>query len=197
MIAFDIETAPNESLLDTRQWREYKEKHDIADDQDAALHPAFSQVVCICAFDRQDGRKLNVCHDNEPELLREFSDFVPAQSILGGHYIKGFDLPYIANRCLANKLSIPEPLRVAGKKPWEIAHVDTVEILKFGNGPRISLDALCLMLGVPSPKEGDVNGLSVWHAFREKRFDLISAYCGRDVNAWIRCVKVLEGLGAC
>lgn len=197
MIGLDIEAVPNEEAIQSRQWAEYKEKHEITYDQEAALHPAFGQVVCICAYDNVSKKKLSVCGADESELLFQFSEFAVPGSVFGGHYIKGYDLPFLANRCIAKRIAVPVPLRTAGLKPWEIPHKDTVELLKFGGGPRISLDAMCLMLGVPSPKEGEVNGLSVWKAFKEGRFDKIASYCGRDVNSWLRCWKVLLEMGAC
>ena len=198
MIAFDIEVVPDEEKLASRQWAEYKARKNITDDQDAALHPAFSKVVCVCAFNRKDGSKLAVCDTDESRVLAETSQFIAGKTtILGGHNIKGYDIPMLGNRCLANKLLVPDCLRVAGKKPWDIPHVDTVDLLKFGGGPYISLDDICLMLGVPSPKEGEVNALGVWQAYKDDKLDQISTYCGKDVNAWCRCIKILEAMGAC
>ena len=196
MIALDIETAPDEERIQSRQWAEYKAKKGITDDQEAALHPAFGRVVCICAYDRMDGEKLSVCGEDEKILLSELCHYLGPKQILGGHNIKGFDIPFLGNRMAANRMHIPMALQVAGKKPWEIAHVDTIELLKFGGGQYISLDAMCLMLGVPSPKEGEVNGLGVWKAYQEKRFGEIASYCGRDVNTWLKCIKILEASGA-
>lgn len=48
MIAFDLETVPDEAMIKTRQWAEYKEKKGIVGDQAAALHPVFGRVVCAC-----------------------------------------------------------------------------------------------------------------------------------------------------
>jgi len=197
MIAADIEAVPNATAIKSRQWAEYKEKKGITSDQDAALHPAFAQVVCVCAYHVESKTKLSVCSDDEYQILRETKLFLNdcGDTILGGHNIKGYDIPMLANRMLANSLEIPSILRVAGKKPWEIAHIDTVELLKFGGGPYLSLDAICLMLGIPSPKEGSVNALGVWDAFREMRFTDISKYCGQDVNQWLKVLAKCYQLG--
>lgn len=197
MIAFDIETVPDEERIKSRQWEEYKEKKQVDDDY-AALLPAFGRVVCVCAYDNESKKKLSICTDNEHEILSEFLVFAGnREAIYGGHYIKGFDIPFMANRYVANGLMVPMPMRVADKKPWEIPHIDTVDLLKFGGGERISLDAACLMFGIPSPKEGEVKGNTVWPAYKEKQFSHIAEYCGRDVNAWLKLYKTLNRSGVC
>lgn len=197
MIALDIEAVPNANAIKSRQWAEYKEKKGITSDQDAALNPAFAQVVCVCAYKPETKAILSVCSDDEYHVLRETKNFLIEcnDPILGGHNIKGYDIPMLGNRMLANSLEIPSVLRVAGKKPWEIAHIDTVELLKFGSGPYMSLDAICLMLGIPSPKEGAVSALGVWDAFKEMRYTDISKYCGMDVNQWLKVYARCAQLG--
>jgi len=198
MIALDLEAVPNAEAIKSRQWAEYKEKKGITDDQEAALHPAFAQVVCVCAYKPDTKAILSVCSDDEYQILRETKLFLNDcnDPILGGHNIKGYDIPMLGNRMLANNLEIPSQLQVAGKQPWKIPHIDTVELLKFGGGPYLSLDAICLMLGIPSPKEGSVNALGVWDAFREMRFSDILKYCGQDVNQWIKVYTRCFQLGA-
>lgn len=97
-----------------------------------------------------------------------FSDFLGKRDrVLCGHNIKSFDIPILACRYLAHGMVLPPALRVLGKKPWEIQHVDTCELLRFGGGARISLDAACLMLGIESPKDGmDGSGAPTAHRRR-------------------------------
>lgn len=197
MIAIDIETVPDEERIKSRQWAEYKEKKGITDDQDAALLPAFGRVVCICAYDRISKQKLKACGTDEAVLLMDLDLFLSDNAILGGHNIKGFDIPFLSCRYLANEITLPKCLRVAGKKPWDVQHIDTIELMKFGGGQYISLDAMCLMLGVKSPKEGEVSGLGVWQAYKDGRMDQIEAYCSMDVNAWLQCIRIIETMGAC
>lgn len=201
MIAVDIEAVPNEQAIQSEAWAEYKEKHEGATDEDAALHPAFAQIVCICAYDELRKKTFGECTGDEKALLSNFGSYLEdcRQNIdpvvLGGHNIKGYDIPMMGGRTVSNLLVLPKCLRVAGKKPWEIPHVDTMELLKFGSGRAISLDAMCLMLGVPSPKRGPVTGSSVWEAFKAGRFDEIKEYCGKDVNAWWHCKNKIVTLG--
>lgn len=196
MLVFDIETVPNEERIKSRQWAELKEKKGITDDQEAALYPAFGQVVCICAFDELNGRKFKKCIEDEKDLLYSFFSFVSENEILAGHFIKGFDIPFCASRAMANKIQLAKPFQVAGKKPWEMVHIDTAEILKFGGFNSPSLDAACLMLGIESSKEGSINALGVRKAFQEKRYEEISSYCGRDVVQNNKVIKILQQYGA-
>lgn len=101
MLVFDIETVPNEERIKSRQWAELKEKKGITDDQEAALYPAFGQVVCICAFDELNGRKFKTCIEDEKTLLTSFFTFVSDNEILAGHFIKGFDIPFCASMDLS------------------------------------------------------------------------------------------------
>lgn len=190
MIAFDLETVPDEAMIKTRQWAEYKEKKGIVDDQAAALHPVFGRVVCACGVRTAgDFPSVSICSPNEKEIVENFAFFLSTFQTdnLGGHNIKGFDIPFLCCKLLQYGIPFPSQLRVAGKKPWEINHVDTIELMQFGKGPYISLDQMCLLLGVGSPKEGEVNALGVWDAFNAGQYDQIATYCKADVRAWYKC----------
>jgi predicted PolB exonuclease-like 3'-5' exonuclease len=198
VIAFDLETIPNEAAIKSGAFEAYLARHQEKKESDAALHPAFTQIVCVCAYDTDSKRKFKKASVDEKDLVSNFLGFISETKdpvIFGGHNIKGFDIPVIACRILAHGLQIPASLRVAGKKPWEIPHIDTVEIMKFGAGPYISLDAMCLILGVSSPKNGDVKGDGVWDAYKENKLDEIADYCGRDVNSWMHCYNKLRNAG--
>ena len=197
MIVFDLETVPDEEMIKTRQWAEYKQKKGIADDQEAALHPVFGRIVCACAIVVKEGwPSISICSPNEKELVENFSFFVLKNfdNCLAGHNIKGFDIPFFCHKMLKYGLPFPAQFQVTGKKPWEINHIDTVEIMQFGKGPYISLDQMCLSLGVESPKEGDVNALGVWDAFNAGQYEQIKTYCKADVKAWYRCYNKIKGL---
>ncbi len=190
MLIVDIETIPNGAALQTSQWLDYKVRNNKFD-ADAALHPAFGQVACVVALDNETGDckrwavnpAVDADGDGEAELLLQMAAAFPGNGIrLAGHNIKGFDIPFLANRFLANGMQVWQPLNVAGLKPWEIPHVDTCELLKFGGRTSISLDDACLMLSIPSPKTS-MHGSEVWQAYQEGRIDEIVEYCTADVRA--------------
>jgi predicted PolB exonuclease-like 3'-5' exonuclease len=88
---------------------------------------------------------------------------------------------------IINGIEIPAILNNAGKKPWEVKLLDTMELWKFGDYKNYtSLDLLCSVLGFPSPKD-DIDGSMVADIFWEKH-DLkrIVTYCEKDVLAVAR-----------
>jgi uncharacterized protein YprB with RNaseH-like and TPR domain len=103
---------------------------------------------------------------------------------LCGHNAKEFDIPFIARRTIINQISLPNKLNLFGKKPWEIPHLDTLELWKFGDYKHFtSLKLMCKVLGIPSSK-GDIDGSKVGHVYYvEKDIDRIVTYCEKDTIA--------------
>jgi len=104
--------------------------------------------------------------------------------VLCAHNGKEFDYPYIARRMVINGLGLPDKLNLFGKKPWEVPHLDTMELWKFGDNKHYtSLDLLTNILGIPSPKE-DIDGSQVAKVYYEdKDLKRIVEYCERDTLA--------------
>ena len=68
----------------------------------------------------------------------------------------------MARRMLINGIKIPQCLDIAGKKPWEVQHLDTLELWKFGDYKNYTpLNLLAHVFGIPSPKD-DIDGSMVW-----------------------------------
>ena len=127
--------------------------------------------------------------DDERKLLVDFFDllnsyYTKPQHALCGHNIKEFDIPYICRRATIHGLELPSILDLQGKKPRETNHLDTLELWKFGDRKNfISLDLLCRVLGVQTPKT-DISGEQVARVYRdEKDLPRITEYCERDVVA--------------
>jgi len=207
MIVFDIETIPNWATLCTVEWEKYKERKKITDDRDASLHPAFSLVCCICAKSRETGDTFEMAIENDSRLaekgmLLEFRNWLhkSRDPWLAGFNVKGFDIPFLANRFLSQKEIVPSQLSVAGKKPWDIKVVDVMELLQFGSGPKLSLMDACLLVGLPSPKK-DFSGSMVWDLYREgipttTKLSTLLAYCRGDVNQTEQILDILEATEA-
>ena len=160
----------------------------------AGLHAEFGQIICVSIGvlrkigDKQYGMRLkSFCNENEHDLLVELSylletKFNGRQHCLCGHNIRDFDIPYLCRRMLINDICIPKLVDCTGLKPWEISHLDTMQLWKFGDQRSyISLDLLATLFKIPSPK-ADISGADVARVFYEER-DLarISQYCQRDV----------------
>ncbi|OEK03254.1 3'-5' exonuclease [Roseivirga sp. 4D4] len=125
-------------------------------------------------------------HD-EKILLNKFSalineHFNSKKLRLCAHNGKEFDFPYIGRRMLINEISIPEPLNLSGRKPWEVPHIDTMELWKFGDYKHFtSLDLLAALFDVDSSKD-DIDGSQVYEVYyHEKNLERIAEYCKRDV----------------
>jgi len=102
--------------------------------------------------------------------------------ILCAHNGKEFDFPYICRRLLLNRLPLPSILDLAGKKPWDIPHLDTMELWKFGDYKHYtSLKLLARIFGIPTPKD-DIDGSQVRSVYyEEKNINRITHYCQKDV----------------
>jgi 3'-5' exonuclease len=206
ILFLDIETVPEHehfNLLDeeTRELYSAKTLYQRKDEftaeefyDRAGIWAEFGKIVCISVGHfvfRNDIRQFRVTSffGEERQLLKDFSNllnnhFSQAQHIMCGHNAKEFDFPFIARRMIINNLPIPNKLNLFGKKPWEVPHLDTMELWKFGDYKSFtSLKLLTKILGIPSPK-GDIDGSQVGHVFYvEKDIDRIITYCEKDVVA--------------
>ncbi len=160
----------------------------------AGIYAEFGKIICISAgFINQKNpfgfRLKSFYGDDEKELLSNFSSMVEKftrnrEAQLCAHNGKEFDYPYIARRMIINRLVIPDILDNAGKKPWEVKLLDTLDLWKFGDYKSYtSLDLLTTVLGIPSPKD-DIDGSMVARIYWEEH-DLkrIVKYCEKDVLA--------------
>ena len=119
--------------------------------------------------------------------------FNKPQHVLCAHNGKEFDFPFIARRMIINGIKLPYKLDLFGKKPWEIPHLDTLELWKFGDYKHFtSLKLLTKILNIPSPKT-DIDGSQVRDVYYlEKDITRIVEYCERDVVAVAQIVLRLR-----
>jgi 3'-5' exonuclease len=216
ILFLDIETVPeqeNYSFLDEEMqelWEiktQYQRKDDVTPNEfynRAGIWAEFGKIVCISVgyfANRGDIRTFRVTSffGEEKKILKAFTALLDAhfnqpQHVLCGHNIKEFDIPFIARRMIINQIPIPNKLNLFGKKPWEIPHLDTLELWKFGDYKHYtSLKLLTKILGIPSPK-GDIDGSQVAQVFYvEKDIDRIIVYCEKDVIAVAQIFLRLRG----
>jgi DNA polymerase elongation subunit (family B) len=161
--------------------------------QRAGIYAEFGKVVCIAVgklYENERGeaslRIKAYCHDDEKTLLQEFKSMVEKLDNpnlkLCAHNGKEFDFPYLCRRMLVNEIPLPGVLNLAGKKPWETPHLDTLDMWKFGDYKHYtSLDLLAAIFQIPSSKN-DMDGSQVNHVYyKEKDIEKIKTYCMRDV----------------
>lgn len=212
LLFLDIETVPqvyNFKDLDEKTAQLYLDKNKYLIDRDdlspdeiyqrAGVFAEFGKIVCISVGyvkDRITGGKeirlKSFSNDDEETLLIEFAELLnryynTPQHILCGHNAKEFDFPFLCRRMLVNGVNLPSILDIAGKKPWEINHLDTMELWKFGDYKHYtSLSLLCHIFDIPTPKD-DISGADVARVYYEEN-DLkrITQYCEKDVVALIQ-----------
>lgn len=160
--------------------------------QRAGIYAEFGKIVCIsCGIISGSGdeKKLTLksfCCDEEKTLLADFSEMLRKWSstdrVLCAHNGKEFDFPYLARRMVINQLPVPALLQLSGKRPWEIPHLDTLELWKFGDYKNYTtLSLLAFTLGIPTPKD-DIDGSEVWTVYwNGQDLKRIVTYCQKDV----------------
>ncbi|SNR51540.1 hypothetical protein SAMN04488111_1351 [Lutibacter flavus] len=207
ILFLDIETVPeNEFYKDLTEEKQelfalktqYQRKEEFTPEEfyeRAGIWAEFGKIVCISVgyfinFKSSD-RKFRVTSlfGDEFKILEEFKNlldkhFNKPQHLLCAHNGKEFDFPFIARRMIVHQIELPEKLNLFGKKPWEVSHLDTMELWKFGDYKHYtSLKLLTSILGIPSPKD-DISGSEVGGVFyKEKNLKRIVTYCEKDTIA--------------
>jgi len=217
ILFLDIETVPEEesfenlssevqSLFEAKTL--YQRKNEVSAEEfyeRAGIWAEFGKIICISVgyfVIKNDLRQFRVTsiYGDEIALLTDFSNlinehFSSPQFLLCGHNAKEFDYPYIARRMLINGLPIPSKLNLFGKKPWEVPHLDTLDIWKFGDFKHYtSLKLLTNVLKIPSPKD-DIDGSEVARVYyKEGNIERIVRYCEKDVIAVAQIILRFMGL---
>ncbi len=182
ILFLDIETVPlvyrysdlNETLkgLWDRKWHHNRDVSPEDQYSKAGIYAEFAKVICIGLGYYKDGRMnvFTISSGNEQELLKEFSDvlarsFSSPQNLLCAHNGREFDFPFLCRRLIVNGIPLPRLLQIQGMKPWEVPHLDTMDMWKFGDYKSFSsLNLLAHIFGIPSPKD-DLDGSKVRRLF--------------------------------
>lgn len=203
ILFLDIETVPQtsnwENLPEELQllWTKKVEKQISPDETPAQFYEKragimaeFGKIICISCgiITENDTLKIKSFYGHDEKfILQEFIDLVHSkyfdnQLLLCAHNGKEFDFPYLARRMVINQLETPNILNLHGKKPWEIQHLDTMELWKFGDFKHYtSLNLLATILGIPTPKD-DIDGSQVASVYYiENDLERIKTYCEKDV----------------
>ena len=169
----------------------------------AGIYAEFGKIICISTgfLTVKDGerqfRMKSFYGDDEKQLLLDFAALInklnPGMALCG-HNGKEFDFPYICRRMVIHGIELPTMLDISGKKPWEISHLDTMELWKFGDYKNYTpLNLLAYILGIPSPKD-DIDGSQVGHVYWvEKDLERIVTYCRKDVITVMQILLKLKG----
>ncbi len=207
ILFIDIETVPEKSSFsEVDNFRQnlfaektkYQRKDEFSPEEfydRAGIWAEFGKIICISVgffnnFDKDRTFRLKSFYGtDEIKILNDFKSlleghFSEKHHLLCAHNGKEFDFPYLARRMIINSIAIPEKLNLFGKKPWEVAHLDTLEMWKFGDYKHYtSLNLLTNILGIESPK-GDIDGSQVSKVYYEDNdLERIAKYCEKDTLA--------------
>lgn len=214
VLFLDIETAPQyANYSDTPEtyrklWNK-KAEWFLKNDEDtpesvydrAGIYAEFGKVICISVGFLNDitFRLKSFYGHDEKELLKDFarllnSHFNKNYFLLCAHNGKEFDFPYISRRMLINGIKLPSILNIAGKKPWEVQHLDTMELWKFGDYKNFtSLELLAYLFGIPTPKD-DIRGCDIAEVYwKENDLPRIVEYCQKDVLTVAQVLLSMRG----
>ena len=205
ILFLDIETVPEQEtwkLLSDEtkvlfdQKTGYQRQEDISPEsfyERAGIWAEFGKIICISVgyfVDDKKGKRTfrvkSFFGDDERKILIDFKElldvhFSHANKLLCAHNGKEFDFPFLARRMIIQRVELPKKLNLFGKKPWEVPHLDTMELWKFGDYKHYSsLKLLTHILGIPSPKD-DIDGSDVARVYyQEKDMNRIVKYCEKD-----------------
>jgi len=219
ILFLDIETVPQHPEYDLlpSEWKELWDaksvsllKYHIEETKEsiysrAGIYAEFGKVACIsCGVIQGSGEEKRMTlksfsNDDEKILLAEFIDMLKKWTtgepkFLCAHNGKEFDFPFLCRRFIINGLPIPGILNISGKKPWDINHLDTMELWKFGDFKSYtSLNLLAHAFGIPTPKD-DIDGSKVWEVYwKEKNIQRIVTYCQKDVITVAQVFLKMQG----
>jgi len=219
ILFLDIETVPQFSDYSgvPGEWKklwEHKAAYLIRNKEDespesiytrAGIYAEFGKIICIsCGVIQDQGKERKMLlksfyGDDEKLLLMQFIEMLNKWSageakFLCAHNGKEFDFPYLCRRMIVQGVPIPSALQLAGKKPWEVNHLDTMELWKFGDFKSYtSLNLLAYTLGIPTPKD-DIDGSMVGEVYwKEKNIGRIVEYCQKDVVTVAQVYLKLSG----
>ncbi|MDR1876508.1 MAG: 3'-5' exonuclease [Flavobacteriaceae bacterium] len=214
ILFLDLETVPQYGNWDELSERtkvlwekktQFQRKEEISPEEyyyeRAGILSEFGKIICLtCGLVIED-KKIRIKSfygDNELLLLQGFNDllksgYFKSNLLLCAHNGKEFDFPYLARRMMIHQVELPRILQMHGKKPWEIPHLDTMDLWKFGDYKHFtSLDLLAHVFGLPSPKS-DMDGSEVSKVYyREKNIEKIRVYCERDVITLINIFRKMR-----
>ena len=153
ILFLDIETVPEEEYFDElspyrKELWEEKSAYQRGDEESpeafygwAGIWAEFAIIVCISvgyfvAQPKERNFRIKTFFGEEKQLLIEFKELLDnhfnlRKHVLCAHNGKEFDFPYIARRMIIHSVDLPKSLNLFGKKPWEVPHIDTMDLCRY------------------------------------------------------------------
>ncbi len=222
LLCVDIETVPQYAsihnldkemrqmyLTKTARLHQENENEDEKYFNHAGIYAEFGKVICISMGifhkEKKTGalsfRVKSFFGDDEKQLLTDFITVLnkyykdASNFFFAGHNIREFDIPFLCRRLLIHELKLPVLLDISGRKPYDVHHVDTMQLWRFGDYKNYtSLKLLARLLNIESPKQ-DIDGSDVARVYwKEKDLPRIVSYCERDVVTIAQLIRKFKGL---
>jgi hypothetical protein len=180
------ELGPSEAEIDVEVEKRFR---------DLALRGEWGRLLCVGLVIEEDGdirhcgvlgrdRETRRFHLDEARTLRSFwhlvARFREGQDLFIGHNLLDFDLPFLYKRSCIH--GVRPSINLSFRRYQSQPVFDTMwEWTKWRQ--RISLHELTQALGMPSPKESGVDGLSIYDLYQQGRHEEIAQYCMQDVKS--------------
>ncbi len=209
ILFFDIETAHGDynfgeesPMYDAWEYDHMREVETVEElialyMQTAPLYGEYGRIVCITVGAVRDGKVvLKTFKDaDEKVLLQEFVEavtkFANNKTVLCGHNILDFDIPFVAKRCIVNRVELHLLFDTAHLKPWETSVLDTALLWKATGWKKQSFLSVLSALGLPSPKD-DISGKDVGRVYWTEGVERIATYCEKDVLQTVNLFRALR-----
>lgn len=213
-ITFDIETIPQRNTLSAAQatelekrenkyyWNKNREDCDEEGVRKMLMgtNPFLGEIVCIGLLGHSDSGKSNTKSlfvtdgIREKEMLEEFWE------ILGdykGLFISfnglGFDVPWIIKRSMIHGIVPTNNEFLNTRRYLKQPHFDILQVLAdYSPGNYVTLDLACEMLGIETPKDGEIKAENVAQAFKDGRILEIANYCLKDIEATYKVYEIVS-----
>jgi predicted PolB exonuclease-like 3'-5' exonuclease len=159
----------------------------------APLYAEYAIIVCISLGYVHEGKlRIRTLSGTEKEMLEELAMVCGHFDFLCGHNSMEFDFAFITRKFFMHRITPPKILNNFGKKPWEMALLDTCNIWKASSYKYYaSLAQIAFALGLPTPKD-DMQGHEVPQAYYKGRLPEIITYCEKDVVTLVNIFRIMR-----
>ena len=209
LLFVDIETVTAEPTYDQlspvmqRAWQRKAQALHRADDVSVedlyadrgGIYAEFGKIIVISVGffhtledETTELRVKCISGDDEKDLLENFKDtvlkFDQKKLQLCAHNGKEFDFPYLCRRMLANGIALPPSLDLGGLRSWQVPHLDTMQLWKFGDYKSYTpLELLAAVFGLQVDDTDMIEGSDVNRVYhQENDLGKITRFCQRNIG---------------
>lgn len=161
--------------------------------KNAALYAEYNVIVCLSLGFIHEGKlRIKTLHGKEKDIIIQFAEHCKRFDFLCAHNGMEFDFPILTRKYFMHRVKPPRLLDNFGKKPWDMALLDTSVIWKASSYKSYtSLVQIAYALGLPTPKD-EMAGHEVPEAFYQGRVLDICTYCEKDVVTLANIFRILR-----